>query len=66
MSETSEQALTSRHDVKWSAEVTKISCHAHVLNLSAKALLLGLTIADDAEPGDGEPVTCPDPLDFAP
>ncbi len=66
MRETFEQALTSRHNVKWSAEVTKISCLAHVLNLSAKALLLGLKIADDSEPDETEPTASSDPLDFAP
>jgi hypothetical protein len=66
MREALEQVLSSRHNVRWNAEVTKVPCLAHVLNLSAKALLLGLKVADEAEPDPTEEITCGDPFDFVP
>ncbi len=49
MRKTLQLVLSSRHNVAWNAEVAKISCLAHVLNLSAKALLLAVKVADSAE-----------------
>ncbi len=41
-------------------------CLAHVLNLSAKAQLLGLKVADEAKPVLTEEVTRGDPFGFVP
>ncbi len=43
---TIEDALQAQ-DVYWSAEAMKVSCLAHVLNLSAKALLVSLDVTDE-------------------
>jgi hypothetical protein len=49
-----EQALQNKN-VTWSADAMKVSCLAHVLNLSAKALLLGLKVANDHGDDDEQP-----------
>jgi hypothetical protein len=51
-----EDALQS-HNVEWSADAMKVSCLAHVLNLSAKALLVGLDVTNEKDSND-------DPLDL--
>ncbi len=48
-----EDALRSQ-DVDWSADAMKVSCLAHVLNLSAKALLVSLDVTNE-ESGDDIP-----------
>lgn len=50
---TLEQALHVR-SVPWSADAMKVSCLAHVLHLSAQALLHGLRVADDLDRNDVE------------
>jgi hypothetical protein len=35
------------HNVKWSADVMNVSCLAHVWNLSANALLVGLDVTNE-------------------
>jgi hypothetical protein len=66
MRETFQQVLSSRHTVAWNAEVAKISCLAHVLNLSAKALLLAVKVADSAEPDEDEITSPGDPFEIVP
>jgi hypothetical protein len=61
-----EQALTSRHGITWSADMIKINCLAHVLNLLAKALLLGVKVADDSETPDSQQTPSTSPDDFQP
>jgi hypothetical protein len=66
MRETLQQALSSRHNVSWDAEVAKVSCLAHVLNLSAKSLLLSIKVIDDGEHDDGDAGQDLDPNTFLP
>jgi hypothetical protein len=49
-----EEALRSQ-DIEWSAKAMKVSCLAHVLNLSAKALLVGLDVTDANDAEDDPP-----------
>jgi hypothetical protein len=49
-----EDALQSQ-DVDWSADAMKVSCLAHVLNLSAKALLVSLDVTDEESGNDIPP-----------
>ncbi len=60
-----EQALTGHHGISWSADMTKINCLAHVLNLSAKALLLSVKVAENGDTPDSQhtPSTSPDDLE---
>jgi hypothetical protein len=59
-----EQALSGNHNIVWDAEVTKTSCLAHVLNLSAKAFVLGVKVADAAEPDESHDFTYEEPYAF--
>ncbi len=49
MQEILQQALSSRYDVFWDAKVAKVTCLAHVLDVSAKSLLLGIKVVDDED-----------------
>jgi hypothetical protein len=66
MRESLEQALSGKHNVVGDAEVAKVSCLAHVLNLSAKAFLLGVKVADAAEPDEGHDFIYEEPYSFVP
>ncbi len=66
MRESLEQALSGKHNVVWDTEVAKISCLAHVLNLLAKAFLLGVKVADTAEPDESHDLIYEEPYSFVP
>jgi hypothetical protein len=48
MLELLKQAISSCHNKIWDSEVSKVSFLASVLNLLAKALVLGVNVADEA------------------
>jgi Tfp pilus assembly protein PilF len=66
MREVLQQALSGHHNLIWDAEVAKVSCLAHVLNTSAKSLLLGVKIAKEREDDYFIEVEDQDPFNFVP
>jgi hypothetical protein len=64
--ESLEQALMGRHNISWNAEATKINCLAHVLNLSAKALLLGVKVPSEEETSNSGQTAASEPCEVLP
>ncbi len=61
---TLEQIFQS-HNIVWNADTTRVNCLAHVLNLSAQALLLGLKVAAESESFTATDELTDNPLDLS-
>jgi hypothetical protein len=61
---TLEQIFQS-HNIVWNTDTTRISCLAHVLNVSAQVLLLSLKVAAESESFTATDKPTNDPLDLS-